>query len=618
MAKLAGIELTEHPCYKLPTQREAEMFVRAKGAEAFANWCNEREAAIGREKADPYRYGTDAPIWHLVDDLLCAGKKVKLDLAEMYQGLYAYNYDYSWLSGGSEDRVKRAVAQFPKEIVTTGARELLIMGDNRSGKTEYSAKRYMKTLIERPERMAWALQQSFKSSVHLQQARVAKYLPLEYRAGRQKRSSANFRTTKITFSDATGFTDGVFVLPNRSKGLFYYYGQKLEEVEGNELDLVWADELIPMAWISAVRARLIDRDGLFLLTFTPVMGYTPEVKEFLAGAETLVNVPMRFFPGEQKPKVQRTATGSGHVVYFHSLHDNYFANRETWLRSFLGKSRNYVRRRGEGIAESTHGVQFAIFRRGVHVVRAAVIPAEGTNYHYCDPADGKPWCNFWLRVDKRGNFWIYREWPCEHIYVPGLGQLGAWATDEPDMGVAKPRLDGYPGDGQAPINWGTERYAEEFARLESGAPVNYLEPIAGAHGGNEKEVLIDRYMDSRARTRTVAGKEEGTNLEELCLKAGLDFRAASGKQIKEGVSLVDDWLYYDEARPVEPLTNEPRLHISEECTNLIWALEHWTGADGQKGACKDWIDLLRYAAQSDPIYVGDAEFKTTRHPGGGY
>lgn len=618
------MRLTPHPVHVLPSEEEARAYVAKHGEAAFADWCDRREERIRLEKEDPYRYGHRPPVWDLVDDLLCEGKQVKIDLASMYRGLYAYDYDYSWLTEMRE-RVRRRVAEFPREIVTTGARELLIMGDNRSGKTEYAARKYVEVLTGGPHRAAWGLQQSAKSSVHLQQSRVAHYLPVELKHGREKRSSANIRTTKIRFSDAGGFTDGVFVLPNRSKGMFYYYGQKLAEVEGNELDFVWADELIPMQWISAVRARLIDRNGVFLLTFTPINGYTSEVNEFLKGAETLAEVPMRFFPEENKPKLQRKSDRSGHVVYFHALHDNAFANRERWMRTFLGKSRNFVRRRGEGIAERTFGVKFANFRRSVHVVAPDRIPADGTNWHFCDPGEGKPWCNFWVRVDSAGRRWIYREWPCPNIYVPGWGFIGPWATDEPDMDQEGQRADGYPGEGQSEINWGVRRYKEEFERLESGEDVRALHPCPGAHGGHRfrgpdaepvPEEIFERQMDSRARTRKLASAgEEGTSLVEICEDEGLFFEPASGKTIKDGIDLVSDWLDYDASRPLEPVTNEPGVYISEECENLIWALEHWTGEDGQKGACKDWIDLIRYAAQEDPHHVPERESKSS---GGGF
>ena len=39
----------------------------------------------------------------------------------------------------------------------------------------------------------------------------------------------------------------------------------------------------------------------------------------------------------------------------------------------------------------------------------------------------------------------------------------------------------------------------------------------------------------------------------------------------------------------------PKLYFSEECVNLILAMENWQNSDGMKGAYKDFVDLVRYA-----------------------
>lgn len=614
------MQLTEHPLFHLPSKLEAEAFINAQGAKAFADWCNEREAAIRLMRSDPYRYGHVPPIWNLVDDLLCDGKEVRIDFSSMYQGLYAYDYDYSWL-GSIQERVRARVADFPKEIITTGARNMTIIGDNRSSKTEVASWYFVKTLISGPDKMAWALHTSAKTSIDVQQKRIYGYLPLEYREAKERRASGGHKITKMGFSEADGFSNGVMVLPNRSKGRFLYYGMKLEDVEGAELDLAWADELAPQKWVSAIRTRLTDRNGVFLLTFTPIHGYTETVADICDGATTLAKVPMRFFPEEDKPKLQRTRRG-GHVVYFHAMHDNPFTNRQAWLKEFGNQSRKQMRRRGEGIAEQAFGVAFPIFNSEVHVVDPSRIPSEGTRYHFCDPSAGKPWCNIYILVDPRGTRWIYMEWPCPLIYVPGVGYIGEWAVSDPDTDETKQRADGYPGPGQDYLNWGVARYKQEFERIESGESIEGLIDLKGAHGSGVKVEVFERQMDSRARSRKLDARgETGTSLVELCEEVDLYFEAASGKRIGigdgsgDGIDLVSDWFYYDTERPLEPFTNEPKTYISSECLNLIWALEHWTGKDGQKGACKDWIDLLRYAAEADPVYVPERERKSV---GGGF
>ena len=94
-------------------------------------------------------------------------------------------------------------------------------------------------------------------------------------------------------------------------------------------------------------------------------------------------------------------------------------------------------------------------------------------------------------------------------------------------------------------------------------------------------------------------KEEGETEEDL---GPMDFQAASGDNITEGVNAINAWLEYDEDKPLS-VDNEPMLFISEECRNLIDCMRMWTGADGQKGAAKDPIDLVRYAATDDIEFV---------------
>jgi hypothetical protein len=58
------------------------------------------------------------------------------------------------------------------------------------------------------------------------------------------------------------------------------------------------------------------------------------------------------------------------------------------------------------------------------------------------------------------------------------------------------------------------------------------------------------------------------------------------------------------------------LFVSEECRNLIDCLRMWTGADGLKGAAKDPIDLLRYAATDDISFVDETAIGS--YGGGSY
>ena len=117
-------------------------------------------------------------------------------------------------------------------------------------------------------------------------------------------------------------------------------------------------------------------------------------------------------------------------------------------------------------------------------------------------------------------------------------------------------------------------------------------------------------MDSRYGSSPTVTKEGSRTLIEQMSELDMEFLAASGKEIEEGTTLVNDLLDYDEEVPIGEFSprlaraNEPRLFISENCPNTIYALREWTGKDKQHGACKDPIDLLRYASLAGLEYVG--------------
>jgi hypothetical protein len=117
-------------------------------------------------------------------------------------------------------------------------------------------------------------------------------------------------------------------------------------------------------------------------------------------------------------------------------------------------------------------------------------------------------------------------------------------------------------------------------------------------------------MDSRYGNSPTQTKEGSSTLIEQMSELGMEFSAASGKDIEEGTTLVSNLLDYDletelgKFSPSLARLNEPRLFISRNCPNVIYALREWTGKDKLHGACKDFVDVLRYAALARLDYIG--------------
>jgi hypothetical protein len=259
---------------------------------------------------------------------------------------------------------------------------------------------------------------------------------------------------------------------------------------------------------------------------------------------------------------------------------------ETELR---GSNRERILMRAYGVPTKARMSMFPKFRENVHVVPHDKVPTAGTVFHFVDPGEGKTWAMLWIRFTPDGRCWIYREFPDQLDYIEGVGYPGPWAEADGKL------QDGRPGPAQkACAGFGFEDYKR---LIEAAEKADSAEPA-------------ERWMDSRyGNTPTMTHEGVRTLIEQCSERIGLDFRATSGQAIVEGVTLINDWLAYNDEAPVDAL-NSPRLYISERCQNLIYALKTWTGSDGKRGATKDWIDLLRYITLSGVEYEDPASLRT--------
>ena len=128
-----------------------------------------------------------------------------------------YNYGYELEQWATADRELRAHG------------EILLMGGNRSSKSEWAAKRVVQCLVENPGTIIWCLTETSANSIQFQQKFVYKYLPVEYKhLGRGK-------VGYTVYTLRNGFTAGKFSLPNRSECIFRNWSQDLSTIEGGEI-----------------------------------------------------------------------------------------------------------------------------------------------------------------------------------------------------------------------------------------------------------------------------------------------------------------------------------------------------------------------------------------------
>jgi phage terminase large subunit-like protein len=502
-----------------------------------------REELIAREASDPFRYGYIPPVW------------------------------------------KRASELIDKH------RELLVLGGNRSGKTEWAAKEVIKTMYNKPGAVVWCFSLTAANSVELQQPRVWKYMPPEWRNARKS------AVTAISYTIKNGFSESKWVAPNSAQCIFRNYSQDPSTLEGGEVDMVWMDEAMgALDVLSTIRFRLVDRNGKLAVTFTPVQGWTPIVADYLSGAKDVVTVDAELLERknaegkvvgfEQVPIEQINPKGRP-IIYFHTKL-NPWAGWSRMKKELQSETREKILERAYGIPTKAISGRFPLFNPKVHVIRASDVP-QGTRYHWVDPASGKNWAMIWTVHDTSGRIVVYREWPNQTSYIEGIGYAGEWALPDGK------KLDGKPGPAQQDFGFGLERYKDEILRVEGG------------------EEIFERWMDSRYGNARTLGKESPTTLIDEMADLGMLYTATPGDSIDEGVSMINDALSYNPEKPVDA-RNQPKLYISENCKNVIYALQTYTAADGKKGATKDFIDLLRYVCLSDAINV---EGDILRSTGGG-
>jgi len=136
-----------------------------------------------------------------------------------------------------------------------------------------------------------AFSQSELTSIRYIQKPAHRYLPPDLR---NVKSSG--LTTKISYKEATGFSESCFILPNHSAALFPTYKGFMQDpntVEGGEADLATWDEEAPAELLKTLRFRVHKKGGFVLGGFTPVGGYTETVAEYIEAGEILEAIPAR-------------------------------------------------------------------------------------------------------------------------------------------------------------------------------------------------------------------------------------------------------------------------------------------------------------------------------------
>jgi len=519
--------------------------------------------------------------------------------------------------------------------------ELLINGGNRSGKTEFCTWYCVDSMINGPrwlpdvrrERQANNLIVGFlhstnQSSILQQQSNVYRYLPPEMRdLGKPKGD----KETNISYSRKNGFSENVFILPNGSLGVFLNYSQDVKVLEGYEFDLVWCDELVPRDFVEALRFRLATRSGKLLVSFTPVQGYTPTVRLYVAGATIMKTeqADKQLFPDivDKKtgalpqlaagckpghmPVTMECRGGKSAVQFFWSCH-NPFNPYQNIVNLCAGKPSDEVKMRAYGYASKMDAGAFPKYAAPHRISRAefeAIAKRGGMRYCVCDPGGTKNWFIKWYLITPEDWVIVYREWP-------DYQRFGEWA-------VQGDKIDYKPGPAQRS---GSGRGVTAYKQLILEAEGWVWDEERRQWDGRLAEKIEERIIDPRFGGMGAPGQDEGTSIIAMMEDEDRDdsgavvgprmfWHPARGNGAKAGmrpteigVQMINERMDYNHEQPVSAI-NCPRWYVVDDLLQSDLAYREFSGLGTDKDALKDIVDPDRYLVGSDVGYIEDKNFQ---------
>lgn len=428
------------------------------------------------------------------------------------------------------------------------------------------------------------------------------------------------------------------------------------------------DENCPLTWLENIQMRCSTRGAKIHWMYSPQDGITPAIRDLKSNAVTVKSLPAELLgttvnvpglPRGHMPYVQ-VDEAKRLAIFYRYTEWNPFSgyDRPGGVRELcLGKAnKDYTMRHAYGYCESVRGRACPKFSVEVNVVLPTAVPPLGTNYSVTDPHGAKNWFTIWARAcpGRPGDVFIYREFPDYETF-------GDWAVTS-----ANPKkLNGDRGPAQPTIGFGPAQYKNLFLRLEKinvpaavkewAAAVNGEHPTSNsqqptANEENEDarweellksvsdpaqrlaiqnavkneedldaltETIFERLIDPRAARNQNATERGGidllTKLAQASTKAvdGADaapmyFTPAPGLDLREGISQLNELLYYDETQERVSLLNAPRLYVSSNCRNVIWALQNYclpTDELTSDDACEEPMDCLRYLVTRGVRYI---------------
>ena len=622
---------------------------RGKAAEILEQY---RLAQIQRQNDDPYSFGYEPPIWYVAKALMRNPVWSEFERAHIRTRL-----GDEWTAEIFADRMRRRLG-FEHPVT-----KILIMGSNRSGKTDFASKLTVQTMQTGGKKCCSGAQ-THHTQKENQMARVWHYFTLDMKARNiDPGKKAKNRSENIMYSDKNGFAGSRVTLGNGSQLNFITYEMTTNSLEGTEYDLAWPDEEYGIGHYNLLTTRITSRNGIFLGTFTPLNGYTAPIAAFLKGAVTT-----RHHIAWLRPR------DGGRKLPWNELNitEEEYARLMSWRQEGCSGDCTVPESRPEDCFEwlfdegdGRDPSQIPPGRTFDTVPRicvcqggqAAAIWFYGSDNPYGLPselirtkmadenAEDKIYASVYgMAKDMKGR--LIKTFKDENV-IPAsqlpeslvrfmvvdpapernwcIGWFGfdpitkvlymyrEWPGpyEVPGQGIPGPWVkpsdakhgmnDGARGEGQESFGFAYNQYKYEIARLERWA--DYERWIA--NGGREMSAPEGDEIENWDDCDGAAEKMEFRLLDSRAASQSKISKSSNQTLIEDMEGLMGGWQVAD-GQKLEIGYNrmidkcrQMKFMITDECPNTRDCFKLLTGKDGQKGAAKDMIDLCRYAVMSD-------------------
>jgi len=270
-----------------------------------------------------------------------------------------------------------------KAVLLNEKNRMAVLGPNRQGKTTIGMFWFLCHLSgQYPD--YWPTHMRFKPPIR------ARILIEEYRIhgaviNNKLKEMANSGFITKRYKNPQGYVVG-FDCANGSEVQVLTHEQSSDSQEGWDGQIVWADEPPPKDHFIASVRGLIDHNGQYLNTMTPLKEpwISDEIYEENPGLWNVISLG-----SYANPYIDKKAL------------DDFFASVDP----------DQLEARKHGRFVHLSGAIYQQFSKQKHVVPSKVLPDHWPRFCVVDPHDRRPFAMGWYAVDPMNRLWVYDEYP---------------------------------------------------------------------------------------------------------------------------------------------------------------------------------------------------------------